>query len=163
MTGIWGCCRLLVMGSWCWLSLAQHSDTIEGRLNRYIALVPGNSLIRLLRGRMHQSVPVICCFSAASWFGEAPFKTHVNSSRLHMTRSSAYGQKLARPWLVDIFNLCLPPQLQPLPTNLTIKTCLLQRKDGPSKTSEMRLTSPKMWETIYGRCSCWGKRRGPQG
>ena len=81
------------------------------------------------------------------------------NARLNMTRSSANGQKPASPWLVDIFSMYLPPRLQPLPTNLTIETCLLLRRDGPSKRSKMPWTSPKMWETIYGRYSCWGKRR----
>ena len=55
-----------------------------------------------------------------------------------MAKSSANRQKLASPWLVDIFNLHLPHWLQPLPTNLTIKTYLLQRRMGPQKGQKCR-------------------------
>ena len=43
----------------------------------------------------------------------------------------------AGPWLVGIYNLFFQLRLQPPPTYLTIKTCLLQRNDEPSKRSEM--------------------------
>ena len=60
-----------------------------------------------------------------------------------MTRSSANGQKLAGPWLVDI-------------SSLRIKTCFLQRKDEPSCRKRLR----KLRQTILREVFLLGEETG---
>ena len=146
------------MGSWCWLSGSASTYRyyrMKAEQVLDIAIAPGNSPIRLHRG----------CIKVCQLFadlqrhldlGEAPYKTWTRDSI--WPGQAPMGRNLpVLGWWISLICTFLFGCSHCRP-----KLAFYRGRMGPQKGQKCR-NPPKMRETIYGRCSCWGKTRGPQG